>query len=41
MEPVDAVQQLERLFTYDEWANREVLANLKAAASPGPRALRS
>ena len=40
---MDAVQQLERLFTYDEWANREVLANLaqaERAAAPDARALR-
>lgn len=46
MDPKDAVQQLERLFTYDEWANREVLANLTQAAGgtvtlgPNARALR-
>src|SRR6185503_19740638 len=37
---MDSVQQLERLFAYDEWANREVLANLQAAPAPSPRALK-
>jgi uncharacterized damage-inducible protein DinB len=41
---MDGVQQLERLFAYDAWANREVLSNLeKASASatpPSPRSLR-
>lgn len=36
---MDAVRQLERLFAYDDWANREVLANLEAAPSPSPRAI--
>lgn len=31
---------LTRLFTYDDWANRESLASLRAAAEPPPRALR-
>ena len=37
---MDSVQQLERLYAYDEWANREVLANLQAAPAPNPRALK-
>lgn len=36
----DLLRHLERLFAADEWANREVLANLKALASPPPRALK-
>lgn len=31
---------LHRLLTYDDWANRESLASLRAAAEPPPRALR-
>jgi uncharacterized damage-inducible protein DinB len=37
---MDGVQQLDRLFAYDEWANRETLANLEKATSPSPRALK-
>jgi uncharacterized damage-inducible protein DinB len=29
---------LQRLFAYDDWANREALASLRAASSPPPRA---
>jgi uncharacterized damage-inducible protein DinB len=36
---MDAVQQLERLFAWDEWANREVLQNLEAAPSPSARSI--
>jgi uncharacterized damage-inducible protein DinB len=36
---MDAVQQLERLFAYDEWANREVLTSLKAAPTQSARGL--
>jgi uncharacterized damage-inducible protein DinB len=31
---------LRRLFDYDQWANREALASLRAAGTPPPRALR-
>ncbi|HEX2224346.1 MAG TPA: DinB family protein [Thermoanaerobaculia bacterium] len=34
------LEHLTRLFTYDDWANRESLASLRAAAAPPPRALR-
>ena len=37
---MDSVQQLDRLFAYDEWANRETLANLEAAPAPNARSLR-
>ena len=37
---MDGVQQLERLFAYDEWANGEALANLQAAPKPEARALK-
>jgi uncharacterized damage-inducible protein DinB len=30
---------LERLFSYDEWANREVLAGLRGAQNKAPRSL--
>ncbi len=30
---------LLRLFDYDDWANREALASLKAAGTPAPRAV--
>lgn len=30
---------LLRLFVYDDWANREALASLKAAGTPPPRAV--
>lgn len=36
---MDSVQQLDRLFAYDEWANREALANLEAAPAPSARSL--
>jgi uncharacterized damage-inducible protein DinB len=35
---MDLIQYFTRLFTYDGWANQEVLAGLRAAA-PVPRAL--
>ena len=31
---------LQRLFSYDEWANREVLAGLRSAGKDVPRSLR-
>jgi uncharacterized damage-inducible protein DinB len=34
---MDIFQHLRRLFTYDEWANREVLAVLKGADEAGER----
>jgi uncharacterized damage-inducible protein DinB len=37
---MDSLQQLERLFAYDEWANREVLQNLEATRAPSARSLR-
>ncbi len=37
---MDVMQHIERLFDYDDWANRETFANLQAAATPAPRALR-
>ncbi len=37
---MDVVQHLDRLFTYDDWANHEVLASLKRSATPSPRSLR-
>ncbi|MGC2272320.1 MAG: DinB family protein [Candidatus Sulfotelmatobacter sp.] len=33
------LQHLRRQFVYDEWANREVLARLKASAHPSARSL--
>jgi hypothetical protein len=36
---MDMLQQLHRLFAYDDWANREALASLKAISSPPPRSL--
>lgn len=37
---MNLVEHLTRLFDYDAWANREVLANLRAAETPPPRALK-
>jgi uncharacterized damage-inducible protein DinB len=37
---MEIVRHLLRLFAYDEWANGESLASLKAAGAPPPRALR-
>ena len=40
---MDLVQHLERLYVYDEWANREVLATLREGVRTGtadPRALK-
>jgi uncharacterized damage-inducible protein DinB len=34
------LEHLRRLFSYDEWANREVIASFKAAGSPPPRSLK-
>jgi uncharacterized damage-inducible protein DinB len=36
---VDLLEHLRRQFTYDAWANREVLAGLKASPRPSPRPL--
>jgi uncharacterized damage-inducible protein DinB len=36
---VDLLEHLRRQFTYDEWANREVLAALKATPRPSARLL--
>jgi uncharacterized damage-inducible protein DinB len=37
---MEIVRHLLRLFAYDEWANAESLASLKAAGAPPARALR-
>jgi uncharacterized damage-inducible protein DinB len=37
---MDVLQHLRRLFTYDEWANHEVLAGLRASKSPPLRSLK-
>ena len=37
---MDMVEHLRRLFAYDAWANREVLASLEATATPPLRALK-
>jgi uncharacterized damage-inducible protein DinB len=37
---MDMVEHLNRLFSYDAWANREVLAGLRAAATPPARPLK-
>lgn len=34
------LEQLRRLFAYDDWANRETLASLRAAGAAPPLALR-
>jgi uncharacterized damage-inducible protein DinB len=36
---MDAIAHFTRLFAYDAWANDEVLAGLRTAATPQPRAL--
>jgi uncharacterized damage-inducible protein DinB len=36
---MDLLDHLRRQFAYDAWANREVLAGLRASASPSPRRL--
>jgi len=36
---MDLLEHLRRQFTYDEWANREVLAALKATPRPSARLL--
>ena len=37
---MDLIAHLTRLFEYDAWANREVLSNLRAQATPQPRPLK-
>jgi uncharacterized damage-inducible protein DinB len=37
---VDIVDYLHRLFAYDDWANREVLAALRSSANPPARSLK-
>jgi len=37
---VDMIQHVRRLFGYDDWANREVLASLEALKQPPPRSLK-
>ena len=37
---MDSIAHYTRLFAYDAWANQEVLANLRAAQMPPPRALK-
>jgi len=36
---MDLIEHLRRQFAYDAWANREVLAGLRASAHPRPRPL--
>lgn len=36
----EVLRRIEKLFAYDEWANRETLASLEAAGSPPPRSLK-
>lgn len=36
--PVDLIEHFIRLFAYDGWANQEVLAGMRAAKTPLPRA---
>ena len=36
---MDIIEHLNRLFAYDDWANREVLAALRAAEAAPPRSL--
>lgn len=37
---MNLVDHFARLFTYDDWANREVLANLRAAPAASPQSLK-
>lgn len=37
---MDAVQHLQRLLKYDEWANREVLASLRSGSTVSARSLK-
>lgn len=37
---MDMLQHLSRLFAYDDWANREVLASLAGAANPTARSVK-
>jgi uncharacterized damage-inducible protein DinB len=37
---VDILDYLHRLFAYDDWANREVLAALRSAVNPPARSLK-
>lgn len=37
---MDRIEHFVRLFAYDGWANQEVLAGLRAARTPLPRALK-
>ncbi|HEV3205468.1 MAG TPA: DinB family protein [Terriglobales bacterium] len=37
---MNLVDHFARLFTYDDWANREVLANLQAAPAASPQSLK-
>jgi uncharacterized damage-inducible protein DinB len=37
---VDILDYLHRLFAYDDWANREVLAALRNAPNPAARSLK-
>ena len=37
---MDILDYLHRLFAYDDWANREVLAALRSAANPPARSLK-
>jgi uncharacterized damage-inducible protein DinB len=37
---MNAIEHYTRLFAYDDWANREVLVNLRAAHAPSPQVLR-
>jgi uncharacterized damage-inducible protein DinB len=34
------IEQFKRLFSYDDWANREVLGSLQALEMPPPRSLK-
>jgi uncharacterized damage-inducible protein DinB len=37
---MELLDHLERMFTWDDWANRETLANLRVAPTPSARSLR-
>jgi uncharacterized damage-inducible protein DinB len=37
---MERIEDLQRLFAYDDWANREALASLKATGGPPPQTLR-